>query len=190
MKTQDLIFLKNIPTQLPVNKIFKNRFSPRFFSQDPIPDKDLETIMEAARFTPSSYNLQPWFFYIAKIQTKGHKKLSSLFVPANKWAALAPVIILGCYEKKSIFGDNIYGQYDLGQAVATLVYQAQFLGYYSHQMAGFDHKKATTLVKENQVPWVMIALGKIGNYEKAPEEIVKMDNKPRERKGKIFEILT
>lgn len=66
MKTQDLIFLKNIPTRLSVDKVFRNRFSPRFFSQDSIPDKDLETIMEAARFTPSSYNLQPWYFYIAK----------------------------------------------------------------------------------------------------------------------------
>ena len=189
MKTQDLISLKTIPTQLPIDKVFKNRFSPRFFSQEMIPNKDLETIMEAVRFTPSSYNLQPWYFYIAKIYTNGHKILSSLLVSANSWASLAPVLILGCYEKKSSYGENIYGQYDLGQAVITLVYQAQILGYYSHQMAGFNHQKAKALVRENQVPWVMVALGKMGNYEKAPKEILEKDKYKRERKEKIYEFI-
>lgn len=190
MKNQDLILLKKIPTQFPVSEIFKKRFSPRFFSDEEIPDIDIQTIMEAARLSPSSYNLQPWYFYIAKKNHPGFEKLSSLLSGFNDWAKKAPLLILGAYEKSSSYGVNTYAQYDLGQAVISLVYQAQILGYFSHQLAGFDKEKAKKIVGENQVPWVMIALGKIGNYELAPKEIVEKDNHPRERKKRIFQFIS
>lgn len=189
MKTQDLINLKLIKTDPRVNQLFKNRFSPRFFAEDDIKDEDLKIIFDAVKLTPSSYNLQPWYFYVFKNKTKSFDIFSSLLLPGNDWAKKAPVLILGCYIEKSNYGKNYYAQYDLGQAVITLVYQAQELGYYTHQMAGFDRKKAEDLIKNKQhVPWVMIALGKIGDYEKAPKELIIIDGKKRERKEKIFEI--
>lgn len=190
MKTQELIKIKTLKTNLPINKIFKNRFSPRVFSQEEVKDEDLKIIFEAVRFTPSSYNLQPWYFYVAKKGGKGFEELSSTLMPGNEWAKEAPVLILGCYIEESSYGKNYYAKYDLGQAAATLVYQAQDLGYYTHQMGGFDREKAKELLKDkNHIPWVLIAMGKIGDYEKAPEKLVEIDNKKRERKEKIFEII-
>lgn len=189
MKTQDLITLKKFSTTLPVFEIFKNRFSPRFFSDKEVPNNDIKTIIEAGRYAPSAYNLQPWYFYIAKKNTVGYKKLSSLISDFNTWAKKAPVLILAVYEKSSSYGVNPYASYDLGQAVISLVYQAQILGYYCHQIAGFNKEKAKKIVKENQIPWVMIALGKIGNYEIAPKKIIEKDNHQRERKNKIYEII-
>lgn len=190
MKTQDLIKIKTEKTNLPINQIFKNRFSPRVFSQEKVKEKDLEIIFEAVKFTPSSYNLQPWYFYVAKKGTKSFEFLSSTLMAGNEWAKEAPILILGCYIPKSSYGKNYYAQYDLGQAVVTLVYQAQDLGYYTHQMGGFDRQKAEKLVKDkNLIPWVMIAMGKIGNYEKASQKLVEIDSKKPERKNKIFEII-
>lgn len=186
MKSQDILKLKENKTSLEIASFFKKRFSPRFFSEDAIPDKDLKIIFEATRWAPSSFNRQPWFFYVAKKEEASFNKLASLLVEGNVWAKQAPILVLGCYIENDNYGQNVYAQYDLGQAVATLVYQAQILGYYSHQMAGFDKEKAKTLVDKNCIPWVMIALGKLGDYEKAPEKIIEMDFKKPERKEKIF----
>ncbi len=190
MKIQDLIKIKTSKTDLLINKIFKDRFSPRVFSQDKVGDEDLKIIFEAVKFTPSSYNLQPWYFYVAKKGTKSFEFLSSTLMTGNQWAKEAPVLILGCYIPESSYGKNYYSKYDLGQAVATLVYQAQDLGYYTHQMGGFNQEKAKELVKDkNHIPWVLIAIGKIGDYEKAQKRLVEIDSKRSERKEKIFEII-
>jgi len=95
-------------------------------------------------------------------------------------------LILACYIEEDQYGKNAYAQYDLGQAVSALVYQAQILGYYTHQMAGFDKEKAKKLVDKNHTPFVLIALGKIGDYEKADKKIVEKDKTPKERKEKWY----
>lgn len=51
MKTQDLIQLKQVRTNLPIADVFKKRFSPRYFSEEEISNKEIETIMEAVRWT-------------------------------------------------------------------------------------------------------------------------------------------
>lgn len=189
MKNQDLIQIRSYKTNLPVNPIFKNRFSPRVFDQSKLNSKDLEIIFEAVRFTPSSYNLQPWYFYVAKNGTSFFEKLSQTLMSGNQWAKKAPVLILGCFLEESSYGKNYYAQYDLGQAVATLIYQAQDLGYYTHQIAGFDHQKAKQLVEDkNHIPWVIIALGRLGDYQKADKKLVEFDSQLKQRKEKIYQI--
>lgn len=186
-KNQQLIKLKESKTTLPINPIFKKRFSPRVFSKEMVKDEDLKIIFEAARFTPSSYNRQPWFFYLAKKGTKSFDKLANFLMEGNHWAKEVPVLILACYIKEDKYGENAYAQYDLGQAVSTLVYQAQDLGYFTHQMAGFDREKAKEIVSDkNHIPWVMIALGRLGDYEKENEELIKRDFAKVERKNEIF----
>ena len=110
-------------------------------------------------------------------------------VEGNFWAKEAPVLILACYIDEDKYGKNAYAQYDLGQAVSALVYQAQILGYYTHQMAGFDREKAKKLIDKNHNPFVLIALGKIGDYEKADKKIVEKDKAPKERKEKWYHLI-
>jgi len=59
-----------------------------------VPNSDLETILEAARFSPSSYNRQAWFFYVAKNGSYFFEKLSETIVESNFWAKETPVLIL------------------------------------------------------------------------------------------------
>ena len=186
MKTQAIINLRKYKSDKNVSKFFLSRFSPRVFSSEEVPNSDLETILEAAHFSPSSYNRQPWFFYVAKKGSSFFEKLSEILVEGNFWAKAAPVLILACYIESDKYGKNEYAQYDLGQAVSTLVYQAQILRYYTHQMAGFDKNKAQKLIDKDHTPFVLIALGKIGDYEKVPKKIIKMDYSEKKRKNNWY----
>jgi len=189
MKTQAIIDLRKYKSEKNVSDFFLSRFSPRVFSSQEVPNYDLEIILEAARFSPSSYNRQPWFFYVTKKGSSGFNKLSETLIEGNFWAKDAPVLILACYIEKDKYGRNDYAQYDLGQAVAGLIYQAQILGYYTHQMAGFDKEKAKNLVEKSHTPFVLIALGKIGDYEKADPKIVEMDKEKKERKEEFYRLI-
>lgn len=188
MKRQDLIEIKENKTSLPIADVFKKRFSPRIFSNEKINEEDLKIILEAARWTPSSYNRQPWYFYLAFKESSFFNQLTSLLSYGNEWAKQAPALILACYLENDEMGKNDKAQYDLGQAVITLVYQAQILGYYSHQIGGFDAEKAKSLVNANHIPFVLIALGKIGEYENRNEPWINWDLKPPQRKDHWYEI--
>lgn len=47
-------------------KIIVERRSCRGFKKDPVPDKDIQRIVEAARWAPSSANSQPWDIIVVK----------------------------------------------------------------------------------------------------------------------------
>jgi nitroreductase len=49
-------------------KLVQNRRSIRRFKSDPIPDEYVIKIIEAARWAPSGFNLQPWEFVVVKKQ--------------------------------------------------------------------------------------------------------------------------
>ena len=43
----------------PIELIFLDRWSPRAFDAASLPESDLLTILEAARWVPSAFNIQP-----------------------------------------------------------------------------------------------------------------------------------
>lgn len=47
-------------------ELVKARRSIRRFKPDPIPDEDIEKIIEVARWAPSGFNMQPWEFVVVK----------------------------------------------------------------------------------------------------------------------------
>ena len=49
-------------------ELIKKRRSIRGFKPDPIPDKYVDKIIEAARWAPSGANSQPWEFIVIKKQ--------------------------------------------------------------------------------------------------------------------------
>ena len=46
----------------PIDPLFLERWSPRAFTDEAISERDLLTLLEAARWAPSSFNSQPWRF--------------------------------------------------------------------------------------------------------------------------------
>lgn len=172
----------------PVLQPIADRFSPRFFASDPINEQDLRTIFEAARWAPSGHNHQPWYFYYAKRGTASYAKLFATLNDYNQsWAKTAPLLVVACAITKNEKGDNPFALYDLGASVISLILQAQSLGYYARQMGLFDKTKVKNLfsLEMNIEPFVVIALGKIGNYDHAPKKIIDMELDPRPRKKDI-----
>lgn len=175
----------------PVIGEIQKRFSPRFFASDPVKKSDLDSILEAARWAPSGHNHQPWLYYVTNKGTGAYKKLFLTLNDYNQsWAHTAPVLILACAEVKNEHGDNPFALYDLGASVMSLVLQAQSLGYHTRQMGLFDKKKVKHLIAmdNNTEPFVIVAIGKIGDYNKAPKEIIDLELDPRPRKAVIAKI--
>jgi nitroreductase len=70
----------------------RKRVSIRKYMTDPVPDKLLNQVLEAARLAPSADNSQPWHFIVVK--NPRTKKLLDI----SEWAQQAPVVIVGCTE--------------------------------------------------------------------------------------------
>ena len=184
--TKKIIEYKKIKTKVPVMKEFSNRFSPRFYKNEKINSKTVASILEAGRLAPSAYNYQPWYFYAVLKDSLAYKKiLSSLSESNQKWAKTASLFIVACYIKDCEHGVNKYAQYDLGQAVMSMVIQAQSMGIYSRQMASFDVEKVQKLlpISKDHTPLVTIAMGKIGDYVKIDKELLDKELKKGGRKN-------
>ena len=79
-----------------VDPLFIERWSPRAFSGEEIPEATLMSLFEAARWAPSSYNEQPWrFICCPKDHPADHERFLSILAEGNvPWARHAPVLIL------------------------------------------------------------------------------------------------
>lgn len=158
-------------TEYPIHNIIKQRWSPRSFSDEPVDPELLRQLFDAARWAPSSYNEQPWRFIVATSEyPKEHRKMADLLTPANqRWASNAPVLMLTV--TKTTFSRNgtanRAAEHDLGQAVATLTFEATRKDLFVHQMAGIDLAKAKESynIPSGFEPFSGIAVGYVENPE-------------------------
>ena len=130
----------------PVFPLFLERWSPRAFDGSDLPDEDLLTIFEAARWAPSAFNSQPWRFLYAKRGDANWERFLSLLIPWNqKWARTASVLIfilsdtLPITDRKT--GEATHSHthsFDAGAAWACLALQATQMGYHAHGMSGIE----------------------------------------------------
>jgi len=137
---------KHAPDDLPVDESIRRRWSPRAFADKPLNEDDLRTLLEAARWAPSSYNEQPWRFIVARREDESEfaTMLECLNEQNRKWAEDAPVLMLTvahtAFERDG--RENRHAYHDLGLAMGNLVHQAMSMDVYVHQMAGIDPERA------------------------------------------------
>lgn len=174
----------------PVDPIFTNRWSPRAFDRSEIPDADLMTIFEAARWAPSAFNFQPWRFLYAKRESTDWERFLSLLVPFNQvWAQGASVLIYICSDTliETKPGDpkpSHTHSFDAGAAWASLALQATMLGYHAHGMAGveWDRVREELKVPERFRVDAACVIGRFGALELLDEKLrareVPSDRKP------------
>lgn len=143
------------------------RWSPRAFADRAVAPADLQLVLEAARWSASSSNGQPWRFLVGRKGDAAFDRIAATLVPFNQaWAPLAPVLILAYAVAKTPHGNpNAYALFDLGQSVAQISVQAAALGLATHPMGGFDRAAAQQLIgpAEDFLPGVVIALGHPGD---------------------------
>jgi nitroreductase len=108
-------------------------------------DGELSVLLEAARWSPSAGNSQPWAFLVSRRGDAVHSAFVELLAPSvRRWAPDASALLFTLNQVASgpeadALGYSDYAQYDLGQAVAHLTLQASALGLGVHQFAAFDH---------------------------------------------------
>jgi nitroreductase len=186
-QSKEIVLLKPAVTTYPIHDLLKNRWSPRAFSPQPVAGEDLLSLFEAARWSPSGGNTQPWGF-IVTIKDEGDsfdKLLATLSERNQVWAKHAPLLVLAVGQSEREPGKpNAYASYDLGQAVAHLSIQASALGIAVHQMAGFDQQKACAAfaLPSGFNPVTVIAIGYPGDPQSLPSELRERELSGRVRK--------
>ena len=131
---------KKAATDYPIHELLATRWSPYAFEDRPVPEADLRSLFEAARWAPSSYNEQPWNYIVAtRDDPEQFQRLLSCLVDGNQvWAKAAPVLALGVVSLKFTLNgkDNRAAVHDLGLAAGNLVLEASARGLVVHQMIG------------------------------------------------------
>ncbi len=174
-------------TQHPVATFITNRWSPRAFSKRAITSDELNTLLEAASWAPSSMNMQPWVFLYAHRGSAEFQAYFDCLVPGNQaWAGRAAVILVSLARKTfpTNGAPNRHAMYDVGAATTALLLQGATQGIYGHIMGGFDMAKAhaTLGIPADYEIAAFIALGFIEGPETLDEPFRERETQPRSRK--------
>jgi len=140
--------------------VLRTRRSIRKYKPDPVPQEDIEYVLEAARLAPSWANRQCWKFVV--ITDEAIKR--ELAKAGNEWIAHAPVIIAACADpsKSGRKGDQEYYMLDIGIAMEHLILAATerglgtcWIGWFKEEVA----RKALGCRKGSRLwlqrPWVI-----------------------------------
>jgi nitroreductase len=121
----------------PVDPLFLERWSPRAFDGSIMPQEDLLTIFEAARWAPSAFNTQPWRILYAHCGDANWARFLDLLIPWNQsWAYSASVLLFILSDslmemkpgKESVSHTH---SFDAGAAWACLAWGTG-MGYLAH----------------------------------------------------------
>jgi len=179
---------KPAQTDHPIQEILKRRWSPRAFADRMVESEKLRSLFEAARWAPSSFNEQPWFFIVAtKEKLEEHARMLSCLVEKNQqWARLAPVLMVSVAKLKfaKTGKPNRHAFHDVGLAMGNMLVEATALGLCVHQMAGLFPEKVREIygVPEGFEPVAAIALGYAAEVDVLPDTFREQELGPRTRK--------
>ncbi|WP_091227768.1 nitroreductase family protein [Microbacterium sp. 3J1] len=178
---------RTAPTEHPVLDVLAGRWSPRAYdAQNEIDEAKLATALEAARWSPSANNSQPWRFIVARRGTALHAQIVDSLMGFNQmWATNAAALVVAVAETATEDGTPVtHAFYDLGQAVAHFSVQAHHDGLVVHQMSGFDPEVVREFadLDERFVPATVIAVGEFGDVDSLPEVLREREVAPRVRR--------
>lgn len=166
------------PAEAAVNSMFLERWSPRAFTEEPVPIETLRILFEAARWAPSSANEQPWLFVFAT-SPGDRARFARVLAPMNQvWAERAPAIV--CLFARTRFTQqgpfrgqvNPSAAFDAGAAWMSLAMQAHLLGLSTHAMGGMDRREVHRLLgvpPDEYTAVIAIAIGRRGMPAALPE---------------------
>lgn len=164
----------------PVENLFVDRWSTRAFDGSEMPEADLKTILEAARWSPSAFNIQPWRFVYARRGADHWETLVNLLNPFNlDWAQHASALVY-LFSDTEVDGKNDEPNrasgthsFDAGSAWAHVALQATALGYHTHGMAGILKEDIHQWlgVPDRFKPEIAIAIGRRGDASQLSESL-------------------
>jgi len=167
-----------------LNPVFTERWSPRSFSDQPVSDEHLAAVFEAARWTPSWMNNQPWLFVY---ETDGSDRVAILdtFMEFNRgWASRAPVVglVLARTELEGFMART--RDFDTGAAMMAMTLQATMLGLSMNLLGGVEVDAAHELTGADPQDTIVLCgfvLGHRGDPSQL-EEKLQAREQPSDRK--------
>jgi nitroreductase len=134
------IVTKMAKADYPISEIISGRWSTRAFSTRHGEKSKLLSILEAARWAPSSRNEQPWRYIVfTNSNPEKLKKAQSVLKEINDYAKRAPILI--CTITERTYSDNEIPNrlhfHDLGAANENMFLEAFNQGLIMHEMGGF-----------------------------------------------------
>ncbi len=138
------------------DQILRRRRSTRSFDSRPVNEKDIISIVEAARLAPSACNSQTWRFVTVTRREIIRKICHEAMRPVipNRWLEQAPLVIVGCSQLDVIanrIGSGVTGieyyQIDLGIAMEHMVLKATELGIGTCWIGWFDESTLKEILK-------------------------------------------
>lgn len=170
----------------PVDTLFLHRWSPRAFTAEPIPEAQLMTVLEAARWAPSCFNAQPWRFLYARRETPDWDRFVRLLTPDNQaWARNASalvVVVSNTLMKNPAGGDEWVPSYthsfDAGAAWAQLGLQCTLAGLRAHGIIGLDmvRTRAELNVPDHYRIEAAIAIGRQASIDTLDDDLQKKEH--------------
>lgn len=155
-----------------IDPIFLDRWSPRALGGPPLTDRELASLFEAARWSPSCFNEQPWRFRYARTPTDRERFSQALAAKNRLWAPRAPLLIYLLAARRFSANDkpNRHAGFDAGAAWLALALQARRLGLHAHAMAGFDAAEAAKILGVDPDEFEVMAAIAVGRRQ-APDQL-------------------
>ena len=173
-------------TSYPLLPVLAERWSPRAFDTEAaIDEAKLTAALEAARWSPSANNSQPWRFIVARRGSDAFDTIVANLMGFNQaWAGAAGALVVALAEVVDADGnERRWATYDVGQAVAHFSVQAHHDGLHTHQMGGFDAAglRAAFDLDGRFLPVSVTAVGMLGDADALPEPLRERELAPRTR---------
>ncbi|MGE0622062.1 MAG: nitroreductase family protein [Pseudomonadales bacterium] len=155
---------------------FPGRWSPRALAGGSLTGKQMETLLEAARWAPSCFNEQPWRIAYALRGDDRWPVFFDVLVEGNQtWAVNAGALLAFAarrdFERNG--RPNPVHAFDTGSAWMSLALQARHMGLVAHGMLGFDREAARERLElpDGYELCAMVAVGTPGDREDLPEAL-------------------
>ena len=175
----------------PVDPIFINRWSARSFMGETMPEEDLLTMFEAARWAHSSANRQPWrFSYALRGEPDFEQYVQFLDDGNQQWAHKAAAVVIVISAKFTTPADGSAPRpigthsLDTGCALQSFTLQAAMMGYIAHPMAGIERERIVAGLGIDQERYKIeaaIAIGRLADKQFLPEKYREREKKSGRR---------
>ena len=145
--------------------VIKARRSVRKFTDQPVSESQIQTLLESARWAPSAGNIQPWHFFV--VHSRDVRAALAEAALQQTFIAEAPVAIVVAAdldEARSSYGErgvNLYCIQDTAAATQNILLTAQWLGLGACWIGAFDEKAAVRILglKPSVRPLAIIPVG-------------------------------
>ncbi|WNG92555.1 nitroreductase family protein [Mycobacterium sp. ITM-2016-00318] len=175
---------KKADTRVPIHPDIAARWSPRLFDAEAMLDIEaLVAVLEAARWAATWGHRQPVRFIVGLRGDHTFGAITELLKRGNRYAHASGALVMVCVDEGEDERTARYAAVDAGAAMAQLTIEAVSRGLIAHPMAGFDADGAREVfgIPAGVQPIAVVAVGSLGDYDNAPQEIVERDAQGRQR---------